>query len=606
MMLLPNNWRTWWTRTLRHGDNGHCVSEPLKSDAYQRLRIPRRLCYPKTTLGQILDQTAARFPETSAVGYHDLDWTYHELHKQVNRLAGGLAKSGVIRGDRVMMTLPNCPEFIVAFFAIQKLGAIVVNAGPLMGADDLYKVIEMTDPRLIIGLDLQATTLVEAANGLGNRTWLWVSLKEYLPVLMRMGYRVKKWKARADLMDSSCEFTWQDLLAQSPARPPSVAPDIDDIALLQPTGGTTGTLKIAQLSHRNLLSNAAQLSLWVKLQPGQECILGILPMFHVYGLMLGLITAVYAGSRMLPVTRFKVQQLMDIICTNRPTMIPLVPAIFDALNDQLEREPNWELTELFRNGIVMSGAAPLDESIAERFTHLTGSSIVQGYGLTEASPVTHVNPYDASRPKSIGITLPDTRMRLVDLYDPTQDVNEGQPGELLISGPQVFCSYLHNPDETENVLIVDEQGHVWLRTGDVAQIDDDGFVYIIDRKKHMINHAGLKVYPRKVERVLKAHPAVTDAAVVGRPNSKTTEDVVAYVVVSEPSRWTDEMAQELRTLCRKRLAPYEVPSTVEFVAELPRSALGKLLKHRLGTDDDTQVQTASVLAARNGDKQEIH
>ena len=605
MMLLPNNWRNWWTRALHRG-NGDLPALAQPNDAYARLRLPRTLHYPKTTLGQILDQSAARFPEGPALDYCDLHWNYAQLQAQVNRAAAGLAEMGIKPGQRVMLTLPNCPEFVVSFLAVMKLGAVVVNAGPLMGVDDLRKIIEMTEPVLVIALDLQAAHLEEAAGDLDRRHWLWVSLKDYLPVMLRMGYRVKRWRARHGQADASCQMTWRELLEHSPARPPSVAPAYDDIALLQPTGGTTGTLKVAQLSHRNLLSNAAQLAQWVNLQPGQESILGILPTFHVYGLMLGLVTAVYAAGRMLPVTRFKVHQLMDTIRTHRPTMIPLVPAIFDAISDELEREPDSELCEIFQRAVVMSGAAPLSEQCATRFTQLTRAAIVQGYGLTEASPVTHANPFDAPRATSIGIALPDTQIRIADLADPQLDVEPGQAGELLIRGPQVFCGYLHNPDETENVLMTDEQGHTWLRTGDVAQVDEDGFVYIIDRKKHMINHSGLKIYPRKVERVLKTHPNVTDAAAVGRPNPKTTEDVVAYVVtVNEP----DDLAQfagELKGLCRHHLAPYEVPAVIEFVDELPRSALGKLLKHRLGGDDDTNGKSKLVPAGAKENGQENH
>ena len=560
------------------------------ADVYERLRHPRSLTYPETTIGQLLDQSAARFPTAPAVEYGDLHWSYRELLERVNRLAGGLADMGVSKGDRVLMTLPNCPEFVVSFLAIQKLGAVVVNAGPLMGVDDVHEMVRMTNPCVVIALDLHAAKLTTAMKDSKNIHWLWVSLEDYQPVITRLGYRLKRWTARPTGDKPELHKTWKQLREEAPCRPPTVAPNPDDIALLQPTGGTTGTLKVAELTHRNLLANAMQLSMWVKLLPGQEKLLAILPMFHVYGLMLGLIVPLFSVASILPLTRFKLDQLIDVILRHRPTMIPLVPAIFEIIADALQREPRPELCEVLRHAIVMSGAAPLSETTSERFKQLTGVSIVQGYGLTEASPVTHANPYDMPRNGSIGVSLPDTFTRIAALDDPSKPLPTGEPGELMISGPQVFRGYLGNPEETNKALYQDETGRTWLRTGDIAQIDDQGFVSIVDRRKHMINRSGLKVYPRRVEKVLKLHPKVLDVAVAGRPNPKTTEDVVAYIVTDKHGAEWSKLTEELTALCREHLAPYEVPSDFVKTDELPRSALGKLLKHKL----DKGAQAAPV------------
>ncbi len=585
----------WWRRKplrLEVGSNGGAAHTPAADvepfmDHYHRLGIPRRLHYPSTTMDQLLDQSAQRFADAPALIYGELRWSYSQLHQQVNRLAGGLAVLGVRRGDRVLMTMPNCPEFVTAFGAIQKLGAVVVNAGPLMGADDLARLIEMTEPRLIIALDLQAPLLSRVNNnGQQSLTCLWVSLRDYQTVWKRMAYRLKLWQLHNHAFDPDDQLTLAKLLAKSPARPPTVAPDPDDLAVLQPTGGTTGTLKVAQLSHRNLIANAAQMSVWVRLRPAQERVLAILPMFHVYGLSTCLTTAIYNAAVIMPLTRFHVGQVIDTIAEHRPTVLPLVPTIMEAMCDELEQHPNPAVCDVIQNATVISGAAPLTPATAQRFERLTGGRIIQGYGLTEASPVTHTNPIDDPRDGSIGLPLPDTDVRVVDLADPTRDARPGEPGELWITGPQVMHGYLSNPDENERMFSIDEHNRRWLRTGDVVRVDDDGFFSVVGRRKEMINRGGLKVWPAKIERVLVMHPQVTDAAVIGRADTIHTEVVVAVVASDAPATDTHQLETELRALCREHLARYEVPGRFEFVKQLPRSPLGKMLKYRLrGTDE---------------------
>ncbi len=578
-----------WSRFRRDGvpgridgsANGAGVSS-TPSDPYTKYKLPRTLNYPTTTLGCLLRQTAKRYPDLPAVGYGELAWTYRDLLERVNRLAAGMADMGVGHGDRVVLTLPNCPEFIAGFLAIQRLGAVVVNAGPLMGVDDLRRLFAMTHPKLVMALDLQAPQLETAAEGCDGLNWLWASLKDYQPVWTRLGYRVKLWQARQHLGDRSRHTHLDALLESAPPMPPTAMSDPDDVAVLQPTGGTTGSLKVARLTHRNVLANATQLSVWASLQAGQERVLGILPMFHVYGLSMGLVMPVFTASQMVPMTRFRVRHLIETLEQHRPTLIPLVPAILEATCDLLQIEDQPDAVAVMRRGTVMSGAAPLNASTSQRFEDLTGVKIVQGYGLTEASPVTHANPLQAPRVGSIGLPLPDTHVRVMSVQGDAQEVKPGDVGELLISGPQVFQGYLDSPEETRRALSVDENGRRWLHTGDVVRVDEDGYYYVMDRKKHMINRGGLKVYPRKVEVVLAEHDKVADVAVVGRPDRKHTETVVAVVVPEGAVKDEAALAEDLRVLCRERLAPYEVPSVIEFATELPRSALGKLLKHRIG------------------------
>jgi long-chain acyl-CoA synthetase len=618
-MIRPiDSLRRWWKHppetepsaaTAEEHSNGNGVKasarpapEPPYLAQLDRAGIPRSLVYPTTTLGRILDQTADRFADATAVVYGQTRWTYRELLAQVNRTAGGLASIGVRRGDRVLLTLPNCPEMVTTFLAIQKLGAVAVNVGPLMGADDLTSVMSMTAPRVAVGLDLQAPLLNRAGRDSSVEHWLWVSLQGYQPVLKRLGYQYKLWQGGNDHGTRAQHTEMADLLAQAPPRPPTVEPDPDKVAVLQATGGTTGTLKLAQLTHRSLLANAAQVSAWMNCRPGQERFVAVLPMFHVFGLTICLVAPVFNAGSMVLMTRFNAAEALALARRERVTVFPLVPAIVSGICDELERQEAKDHRKpppLDHVRLCVSGAAPLPPASIERFMKLAGAPVIEGYGLTEASPVTHVNLLGKPRPGSIGLPMPDTRVRIVHVdCDPNhpRDVAPGEPGEMWISGPQLMAGYFSSAEQTRNVLTTDEQGVTWLRTGDVVRMDAEGFCYVIDRKKDMIIRSGLKVFPAKVEGVLKRHPRVVDVAVVGRADDVKTETVVAVVVakVEAPKAPADKSAppltveqdqakltEELRSLCREHLAPYEVPQVFEFAGELPRSALGKLLKREL-------------------------
>jgi long-chain acyl-CoA synthetase len=547
-----------------------------------RAGIPRTLRYPNTTLGRIVDQSADRFGDVAAMIYNGRTWTYRELLDQVNRAAAGLASLGVRRGDRVLMTLPNCPESVISFFAIQKLGAVVVNVGPLMGRDDLATAIKMTSPRVAIGLDLLASVLTNAAHGSTVEHFVWVSLQGYQSVLRRVGYHVKLWHARAGGNGNgkaAHHVPLNDLLAHAPSRPPTIAPNPTDTAVLQATGGTTGTLKLAELSHASILANATQVGTWMNCRVGQERVVAVLPTFHVYGLTLCLISPILSAATVILMTRFDARQAMEIVERHRPTIFPLVPAICDALCKEIERR---ELVTPFADiRLCFSGAAPLPKDAGERFQRVAGIPVIEGYGLTEASPVTHACLEGEPRAGSIGLPMPDTRVRVVDLDQPDRDVAPGEPGELCVAGPQVMKGYFGDHEQTERVMSTDADGTVWLHTGDIVRFDAEGYFYVLDRKKDMIIRSGLKVYPIKIEKVLRTHANVADAAVVGRDDAAHTHTVVAVVVLKEKVDEPAKLKTELRAMCREHLAPYEVPASIEFVDALPRSPLGKLLKRDL-------------------------
>lgn len=542
------------------------------------------------TLGRLVDQATERFGETPALVYNQKRWTYRELLACVNRMAGGLSRYGVREGDRVVLALPNCPEYVISFFALHKLGALVVNAGPLMGADDLRDLITLTTARALIGLDLQAPRLMGAAKESPADRFVWVTLQSYQPLVSKLGYQFKLWQGRERLGGSPARHaTVGQLCENAPARPPTVEPPPDAVAVLQPTSGTTGALKLVQLSHRNLLANATQVAVWMGAREGQERTLTILPMFHIYGLTTGLISPLFSAATITLMTRFDAAQTLHILERDRPTVFPMVPAICEALNRETERRGHRSVRLAIR---CISGAAPLPIEVAERFERLTGARVVEGYGLSETSPVTHVNPLTRPRYGSIGLPLPDTLCRIVDLQDGARDVAVGGAGELLVAGPQVMSGYFGSAEETQRALSTDARGRTWLRTGDVVRMDADGFFHVLDRKKDMINRSGLKVYPSKVERLLNTHASVAEAAVVGRADPVHTEEVVAVIVPAPSAPDHDVLADELQKLCRKHLAPYEVPSKFEFTDQVPRSALGKVLRKDLRRHPDPAAAAA--------------
>jgi long-chain acyl-CoA synthetase len=499
-------------------------------------------------------------------------------------------------------------------------------------------VMTMTTPRVAVGLDLQAPLLSHVAAATIEH-WVWVSLEQYQPVLKRVAYRYKLWhgsngngNGNADAngnangkTGTAQQIALSKLLEQAPARPPTIEPDPGKTAVLQPTGGTTGTLKLAQLSHRGLLANAMQVSTWMNCRTAQERFVAVLPMFHVYGLTTCLITPVFNASSMILMTRFQATDMVETIRRERPTIVPLVPAICGAICDELDKQAKKDgnpPSRLEGVRLCFSGAAPLPSTLAERFTKTTGVDVIEGFGLTEASPVTHANLAGKPRANSIGLPMPDTRVRVVEIDDgdtggPVEwrrfrDVAPGEPGELLVSGPQIMLGYFANPEQTRLSLVNDPSGAVWLRTGDIVRMEEDGFFYVMDRKKDMIIRSGLKVFPAKVEKLLRGHPRVADAAVIGRADLTHTEIVVAIIVAKNLMEGADKtapgqdretlqkrLAEELRTMCREHLAPYEVPKEFEFAESLPRSALGKLLKRELKGKSNT-VTSAPEAAAATG------
>ncbi len=539
--------------------------------------VPLDVEVPEESLVDLLDSSVRRFGPLAALDFFGATTTYNQLGEQVSGAAEGLRRLGLQRGDRVALVLPNCPQHVVAFYAVLRLGAVVVEHNPLYTEDEMSYQLSDHRPEAIIAWDKVAPMLKGIAEELGIKTLLAVNLPSALPLTSRLALRLPVAKARRtrDAMTAPAPGVpgWEDLVRRSP--PLDVAhprPGVRDIALLQYTGGTTGRPKAAMLTHRNLRSNAAQGRAWMPgLVDGQEVVYAVLPLFHAYGLTLCLTFGVSIGATLVLLPRFDVDLVLEAMRRRPATFLPGVPPIYERLA-KAARERGVDLSSI---RFAISGAMPLPKSTADLWESVSGGILVEGYGMTETSPVALGNPAGSSRRiGTVGVPFPSTEVRIVDRDDHTQDAGHGEPGELLIRGPQVFGSYWERPEETAKVLVEDG----WLRTGDVVVMDDDGFCTIVDRIKELIITGGFNVYPSEVEDVLCQVPGVTDAAVVGLPAADGGEQVVAAVVL-EPGFALDEEA--VRTTCKERLTPYKVPRQVFVFDELPHSMIGKVLRRQV-------------------------
>ena len=540
--------------------------------------VPAEIEIPDESLPQMLDASVRRFGNRPALDFFGAVTTYAELGEQVRRGAAALKRLGVQRGNRVALVMPNCPPHVVAFYAALRLGAVVVEHNPLYSPDELGHQLADCGARVAICWDKVAGTVLGLRDRTALQTVLAVSLVAALPRTKRLALRLpipKARKTRAELSGPlpSGSQRWEPLLAQSPLLPDAEPqPRPSDVALLQYTGGTTGTPKGAILTHRNLRANAAQGRAWLPgFRDGEETIFAVLPMFHAYGLTLCLTFALSSGARLVLLPRFDVQMMLSEIRRQPPTFLPAVPTVYQRLATAASEQG----VSLRSIRFAISGAMALPPEVIDLWERVTGGVLAEGYGLTETSPVAIGNPVAPTRrPGTVGVPFPSTEIRIVDREDPTRDLPVGEAGELLIRGPQVFVGYWHQPEETARVLLPEG----WMRTGDVAVVAPDGFVRIVDRIKEMVLTGGFNVYPSEVEQVLRELPEVGDVGVVGLPSSDLGEEVVAAVV---PAHGYTVDPAAVRAYAREHLAPYKVPRRVLVVGELPRSLIGKVVHRQL-------------------------
>jgi len=540
--------------------------------------VPKTIDVPEIPLHELLRRAAQAHGARPAIRFYGRQTTYRELDDAADRFAAGLRKIGVGRGDRVSLVLPNTPHFFVAFFGVLRAGGIVVQTNPLYTGRELEQLWADAGVETAIALDLFWPSVAKARAGRLKRVVI-ADVAEYLRTPLRQLYPIKK---RRDLkkqghwpLEIPAEpdvLRFADLLG-TPAerdREPAIRPS-EDIAVLQYTGGTTGTPKGAMLTHRNLVANALQTAAWLPEKgPGQERFLGAIPLFHVYGLTTVMLAPLTLGAEVVlhPNPR-EIEAILKLINKTRPTIFPGVPTMYIGIL----RHPKVTKYDLRSVKVCISGAAPLPNEVRHEWEKVTGGRIVEGYGLTEASPVTHANPLVGTVKEGIGLPFPDTDCRIVDPEEPTREVPLGGVGELAIAGPQVMKGYWNKPSETADVL---KDG--WLLTGDIARMDEDGYFFIVDRKKDMILCSGYNVYPREVEEVLFMHPAVAEAAAIGVPDAYRGETVKAFVILKAGTTATED---EVVAFCKERLAPFKVPKGVEFVTVLPKSLVGKVLRREL-------------------------
>ena len=537
---------------------------------------PRDIDVPQGSLVDLLDEAAVKHGPKDAIAFFGRTTSYRALRDQVTRVAAGLRDLGVRPGDRVALVLPNAPQHVVAFYAVLRLGAVVVEHNPLYTRDELAAQFRDHGARVVIAWDKVAPTLQAIAGEVGVREIVAVDITEGMPLRMRALLRLPVAKAR----ESRAKLTapapgtvpFARLLRARPLDERAPRPGTDHLACLQYTSGTTGAPKGAMLTHRNLWSNARQGAAWMPgFRPGAETIYGVLPMFHAFGLLLSVIYSLSVGARAVLFPTFDPELVVDAAKRHPASFIPAVPPMYDRLA-RVARDGRLDLSTVT---YAISGAMTLDDAIVDRWEAVAGGRLVEGYGLTETSPVALGNPFsDQRKTGTIGIPFPSTDIRVVDPDEPTREVALGEPGELLIKGPQVFQGYWNRPDETAAVLL--EGG--WLRTGDLVTQDEDGFVTVVDRKKELIITGGLNVSPSEVERVVQRVPGVAEVAVVGVRRGSGAE-IVTAVVVLEPGAAFDEAAA--RAHAREHLADYKVPRAYVVWDELPKSLIGKILRKRV-------------------------
>ncbi|MBE2239704.1 MAG: long-chain fatty acid--CoA ligase [Caldilineaceae bacterium] len=551
--------------------------------------VPATIAVPEHTIQQLLIDAAARYPTHTAVRmvlrYLPLGLkvqarlSYAELNRLSDRFAAALAGLGVLKGERVAIMLPNLPQQVIAYFGVLKVGAIVVNTNPTYPALELEPLLRDTGVTTIITL----SGLFERVRELQPKTAIIrVILTDIPDMVGRLFRRSVAAQVRAGGMMKAVSpqpgvYFMQELLAHSVDPAPATVFDAADSAVFQFTGGTSGLPKAAELTHRNVVANVAQTSAWVpSLRPGAEKFLLALPAFHVYGMTVGMLVCLNLGGELVltPDPR-NTLLILETIARERITLYPGVPTMYIALLNHA-RAGEFNLRSL---RVCLSGGAPLPLEVAQRFEAVTGGKLVEGYGMSESSPLTVGNPvFGQTRTGTVGLPFPSTEVVIVALEADAQGVHApvatGEAGELLVRGPQVMKGYFNNPEET--AATIDADG--WLHTGDIAVIDADGYITIVDRKKDLIIAGGYNIVPREVEEALFKHPKILEAAVVGVPDAKRGETVKACIVLKSGESATPE---EVRAFCKAHLAPYKVPTVIEFCHELPKTQVGKVLRRQL-------------------------
>lgn len=557
------------------------------------------LQYSTEPLISLLDTAVANYPNQVATNFvlkYVLggrvaiggSLTYRQLKEAVDRFATALHGLGVRKGDRFAIMLPNTPQFVIGFFAALRLGATVVNINPTYSPRELKHQLTDSGAETIFVLSPFYPKVQEilAETPLKRVIVTYVHDVLSFPQSMLVRRTQQKDPSWVEITPDRTTLMFSTLLAEYPPAPPKVVMDGHDVALFQYTGGTTGAPKAAMLTHYNIMANTSQLLNWMNdLKSGQERVMCAIPFFHVYGMTVGMCFAVAIGAEMVIIPNPRpVDGVLEALHNERATIFPGVPALYIGIINHKDID-KYNLRSI---KACISGSAALPMEVQEKFGELTGGRLVEGYGLTEAAPVTHCNPVFGTRKSgSIGVPMPDVEVQILDLEtEAPLPIGSEREGELLIRAPQIMKGYWGRDDETAKVLTEDG----WLRTGDIVKTDSDGYFYVVDRKKDLIIASGYNIVPREVEEVLFMHPAVLEAAVAGIPDTYRGETVKAFVVLKPDAAAT---AKEIRDFCKENLAPYKVPTQVEFIEELPKTQVGKVLR-RVLVEMEKQKQAEQI------------
>jgi long-chain acyl-CoA synthetase len=540
---------------------------------------------PIVPITHYLEEAADRFPYHSAISFFGGTIRYKELLELSYRFSHALQRLGVQRGDRVALMLPNIPQYVICYYGALFLGAVVVQTNPLYVERELINHLNDSHADTIVCLDLLYPRIRAIREKVKLKRIIVTGIPDYLPYPKKWLYPFaqKRKGVQPVQIDEHQEqiFVLQNLLRKAPKHPfeQTVVNPEEDLAVLQYTGGTTGTAKGVMLTHRNLVANIEQCRSWMyRAVPGKETMLAVVPLFHVYGMTVCMNYSIAIGAKLVLIPRFDILTLLKTIHSEKPTFFPGAPTMYIALNNHPLTSVKYNLSSI---RCCISGSAPLPSEVQNTFEALSSGRLVEGYGLSECSPITHVNPiWEKGKSGSIGLPWPNTDCRVVD-SDSGVEMPVGEIGELEISGPQVMKGYWNRPEETAAVL---KEG--WLRTGDMGYMDEDGYFYIVDRKKDMIIAGGYKIFPREVEDVLFEHPSVLEAAVIGIPDDYRGESVKAYIIPKDGQSVTDE---ELDYYCRTKLASYKVPRVYEFRTELPKSMIGKVIRRVLKEEHNRNI-----------------
>ncbi|WP_042354850.1 AMP-binding protein [Bacillus rubiinfantis] len=546
--------------------------------------IPHTIDYSSEPVHSYLERSAEKFPEKTAIHFMGKEMSFKDLYEDASKLAGYLqTKMSINKGDRIAIMLPNSPQAVISYFAVLFAGGIVVQTNPLYTERELEYQMKDSGAKAIITLDILYPRVTKVMPQTELEHVIVSTIKDYLPFPKNLLYpfvQKKQYGMIVKVKHEGNSHLLSEIVKMKPLKLTKIAinPD-EDLALLQYTGGTTGSPKGVMLTHKNLMANTTMIEAWVyKCKPGEETVLGIVPFFHVYGMTCCMLLSVKMACKMILMPKFDVLETLKTIHKQRPTLFPGAPTIYIGLLNH----PDIQKYDLSSIEACISGSAPLPVDVQQKFEKITNGKLVEGYGLSEASPVTHANfLWDVEKVKgSIGVPYPDTDAKILSIGQ-EEPLPPGEIGEIVIKGPQIMKGYWNRPDETAEVL---KDG--WLYTGDLGYMDENGYFYVVDRKKDMIIAGGYNIYPREIEEILYEHPDVVEAVVAGVPDPYRGETVKAYVVLKKGSQTNSE---ELNKFARKYLAAYKVPRLYEFRDELPKTAVGKILRRTLVEEEKRKI-----------------